>query len=1137
MSRQANWADIDDDDDDWAPESIEWTDGTKITLPQADEVVPASAKATVVTTFNETANTESPKSKSPVPTTTSSTIKLGGMSSGSGKGLILKGAAEKPTLVAKPPGPPAPVKSPWAPLPPVDKMAPIAAELQQTNQQQPSRFSQRDAHGFENMPPLPAKEIAADDFSRSWREGGSNNNRELFNSQSGRYEPVNDSRKSSSRNDMHSRQPALLQRPLQQDQQGPAEPSPAFQTHRATGQDGSYGRRRTSSTVSGGSGNLVRRMSKGQDMHAPHEMLHNRRGSLVAVTDSPSSPSIPTSSLHQPNQRGYSQQQWPGRASPSLSHDSPASAHGQMATSGGGQPTAPAIPFEDEVELQKKIMRESRELARKRRLEEEAREEAERKERIRLKLEAMGPPPESKKNKKDPTKDEKTIPSQVQARDGVSASISPPKPPVPEFAGEVKQYGMMKVHPPDSLTTEAKVAKTDDVRPPSQDIRANGIHPTASNTGADNQQASNDARQTQTWQSAAPSGADRYPSWGTPTTHPNQGRNVWGPPTNDRTLGNGTFNPELSRLPDVHATQSSQMAGSGPGPIGPPNSNRMNGQYQGRAREQFGGQRPSPIGPPQRQQALTREQQQRAQANSAWNSLPEKLAQEDARAREEQDKQDATRLELQIAGVDTSHPQPVYKDTWKQVGVGEDGTRTSIKAVSQTIIDGINSTTSSVWNEFPPQPVQEDGQERPRFDQQQENTWRQMDPNAAKMDVSQPIYKDTWRHVQLENGVRNEILGSTATINNGSSSTASPPVRGSRFFPQSKDVRIEDPTVSFTRPGSPSPPPPTMAGHPAYDGDTAHPQVSLPRPPPVVRLPPPRVLAPIGPPKPITSFAAAAAAPVAPAVPQSNIPLLYQSRQQDDGNRYRNDQMASARIPHGTSGAGDWQDRINNLIGRRSSPKSHALAVDSSSKSALELPTAQKSATVSLPNSASGDTSDDESLFETKPMAEECFEEQEMGSLPPIRVPNKAPEAAWSLTVPENKPLPRKFVLSQVTSADPISFLAQVGKDGTTMHIFLPGMAEEKLITLPRKFEPRQKSNSRRGQPRGGAPRHASSSHPRGGRPRDSSSGFPSPGLEHTSISPSPTSSNRGGTRGRGAFGSHWNSNRHVSTPNSAINV
>jgi hypothetical protein len=159
-----------------------------------------------------------------------------------------------------------------------------------------------------------------------------------------------------------------------------------------------------------------------------------------------------------------------------------------------------------------------------------------------------------------------------------------------------------------------------------------------------------------------------------------------------------------------------------------------------------------------------------------------------------------------------------------------------------------------------------------------------------------------------------------------------------------------------------------------------------------------------------------------------------------------------------------------------------------------------------------------------------------MGSLPPIRVPNKAPETAWT-PAPPAKPLPRKFV-TEVTSANPVSFPAQITNNGNTLHIFLPGMPEEKCVNVPIKTEPRQKSNnSRRGGTRGGTPRHASSNHPRGGRSRDASSGFPSPGLEQASISPSPTSSNRGGARGRGGFGSHWNNNRHVSTPSSAINV
>jgi hypothetical protein len=125
--KEKNWADIDDDDDDWAPETIEWTDGTKITLPQADEVpvsppeVPAPPPV-----LKDLKPVDVPKSKSPAPTQSASpTIKPSGFGSGR-TGLVLKGAAEKPTLVAKPPGPPTPVKSPWAALPPVDKVAPVA---------------------------------------------------------------------------------------------------------------------------------------------------------------------------------------------------------------------------------------------------------------------------------------------------------------------------------------------------------------------------------------------------------------------------------------------------------------------------------------------------------------------------------------------------------------------------------------------------------------------------------------------------------------------------------------------------------------------------------------------------------------------------------------------------------------------------------------------------------------------------------------------------------------------------------------------------------------------------------------------------------------------------------------------------
>lgn len=1045
--------------------------------------------------------------------------------SGGGKGLILKGAAEKPTLVAKPPGPPTPVKSPWAPLPPVDKITPISADLQQAQQSQQSRFMQRDPHAFESMPPTPAKEIAADDFSRSWRDGNniSSTNRELFNSQSGRYEPVNDSRRGSSRNDMHSRQPALLQRPSHQDQ---PEPSAAFQTHRASGQEAGYGRRRTSSNVSGGSGNFARRMSKGQEMLPPHELFGARRGSLVATSEDPSSPRNYSPSGNPQVQRSH-QQQWQARASPVISHASPTSTHGQIAVSGTSQPSIPGLPLEDEVELQKKIMRETRELARKRRLEEEAKEEAEKKERIRLKLEAMGPPPETKKTKKETPKEEKAVPTHIQTRDSVSNSLPPPKPPVAEVAGEIKQYGMMKVHPPESvsLTSADHTSVSEATRPLSQGSRPNGIHHESAEVTASSQQLPGDSRQSQTWQSSAPSGQDRFSSstWANPTGHATQGRNVWGPPSNDRTLGNGTFNPELS----LHGSQSSQMASTGPGPIGPPNPNRTNGGYQGRAREQYG-QRPAPIGPPHRLQGVTRQDLPRAQANLAWNALPEKLAEEDV----EKAKQATNQRDLQESSGDASLSQPVFKDTWRQVSLGDDGTRSGIQSVSHNVNDPAIADPTMAWKDFPSKLVQDEAAERAMLEQQAA-VRRQLEASGLRKDVAQPVYKDTWRQVQLENGVRSDVLGSS-TVNSGTSATSSPAVRGSRFFPQSRDVRLEDPNTSFVRPGSPSPPPPTMAGHPAYDGDISHPHVHLPHWPPVVKLPPPKILAPIGPPKPAASFAAAAATPSASTI-SSAPPSTYHSRQQDV--RYPNE--APSRPAIGPSGGDNWQDRINHLIGRKTSPpKTHALAVDSSSKHALELPSSQMSATVSLPGSITGNITEDDGAVESKPMAEECFEEQEMGSLPNIRVPNKAPEAAWQLAPPPSTKFSRKFALSNITSSESFVFSPQITNNGFVIHIMIPGMTDEKCANIQRSHEPRQKSNGRRsGVSRGGPSRHASSSHLRGGRPRDTSSSFPSPKSDSGPASPSPNSSSRGGARGRGGYTGTWNTHRNTPTPSSAINV
>ncbi|KAI9052965.1 hypothetical protein LZ554_003236 [Drepanopeziza brunnea f. sp. 'monogermtubi'] len=1088
--KQANWADIEDDDDDWAPETIEWTDGTKITLSQAeDPPAPVPEPAPAPAPAPKEIFVAKPKSPQPAQASAPPPVKPSGFGSGRA-GLVLKGASEKPTLVAKPPGPPTPVKSPWASLPPVDKVAPVSIEPQQ-QQHTNSRFNQRDPNGFNGMPPPPAKEIAADDFSRSWREG-SNTSRELYNSQSGRYEPVNDNRRgpmrNDARNDSRAHQPALLQRPPLHD--GAPEPSAAFQTHRASGHEG-YGRRRTSSNLSGGSGNLVRRMSRGHEMPPPHELSNVRRGSLAAVSDAPSSPRNFSPSGQHPNQRGYpahpqgqhwqsSQQgqQSQSRAPPAESNSSPkpTNLNTVPATSAvsGAPAQTPAVPYEDPIEEQKKIMRATRELAIKRRQEEEAKEEAARKERIRIKLEAMGPPPESKK-KKDAAKEELTTPKQIQSQEAAAA------PPVQsqEQASAATQNDAKVKPSSDSAQKHAVISPVEEkpvaTHTSNQDMRSNGAH--QGRTMAP--QTSQDGRPS-SWQDNTAPSADRYQSWNAAPTPQSSSMNVWGPPTNDRTLGNGTFNPELSRVPDIH--QSSH-----PGPIGPPN--RGNAQFQqGRGRDPYGS-RPAPIGPPNRYQGqLSRQdlEKKAAVARSGWGSLPQVLQHNESIEAKQHDLERAQKLKQIEQGILPEPVGPMIQETWRQVAINEDGSRGKI----QTNITSVHDPQA--WKS------QEESTTRGGMFEDQEAARRQpIDPvgNQSRFnDGSQPPFNDAWR--------------TQANVN------ASPAVRGSRFFPNNRDVRLEEQYALYDIPSSPSPPPPTMAGHPAYDGDIAHPHVSLPRPAPVVKLPPAPVMAPIGPPPKPVSFAQVVQAP---AVPVINHNAGYQSRQNAHGYQdIRRQEQPTA---------GGWQDRISNLLGRKNSPpKSHALAVDSSSKNALELPKQQVGATVSLPSVGLGDLAFDNGAVESKPAAEECFEEQEMGSLPIVKVPHLAPPSAWNLAPSPSKSFPRKFQVSQVLTAEPLHFGQHIVNNIANLVIKLPGQDDPKSVTIA--VAPRQRSDSRRGANSRGRGAQSSSSHPRGRGGRDASSGYPSTNHDNASVA-SNTNSGRGGRSSR-SYGSSWGRN---STP------
>jgi hypothetical protein len=1024
---QNNWADIEDDDEDWTPETITWKDGTKVALSHTDEVPPppepepepaprqavkedgAADKVKLPPAGPSAGPPASLPASSPAGPPPS--IKTGVLASG--KGLVLKGVPEKPTLVAKPPAPPTPAKSPWAPLPKIERVSPVTADMPS---QAGTKYPPRDTATHRTNLPPPPKEIAADDFSRApWRDGAPGANRELFNSQSGRYEPVVDRRGQMRPEVPHGRQPALLQRPLHHDQQGPIEPNGAFQAGSNNEQPGPYGRRRGSSNVSGGSGSWQRLRGLEHPL-PPSELTNARRESMTGRSDGPASPS----GLQGGPQHG---QGWQTRASPGVVHATPYQQAGQapdgrsMMPPPAQQPAAVPVTgvTEEDYELQKKLMRERRELARRRREEEEAKEEAARRERIRLKLEALGPAPEANSTKKtvpkDHAKEQASTPTQIQARE----NLAPQKPAPSE-----------ETQAPENAVPAA--AGSESVNPPA--LPPNGVQaqPLPPSDSTESRSQPHGANQARSWAPAARP-TDRHPAvtWGAqPST-----ANVWGAPNNNRSLGNGTF------AVDIGAPQIPQV--SGPGPIAPPNGARAATSSQPAVPAPAPAPRLPPIGPPRRasrNEQVSGRTAERETKDNPWAAAvrlnDDKFSEMLNVQYEERDRR------LQAEGRSVADIQPVIKDTWRPTKLDDSGVRTEDTA-KQTLKIGQESPWAASTESNP--------------------TSSQQAPSA----VSSAAPSEYGQLAQSAPAARDMTSASIL----GAKTAAPQQGRGSRFFP-SRDIRQEL-SVETARPKSPSPPPPDMAGHPAFDGDATHPHVSLPRPHPVVRLPP---------------SAAKESEGGAPALGQPRIqaPSFAWATQAaykgEEGAPRKSDNM--------------WQARIDSLLGgRKVHPKS-------TGAEGLRFPHHQQPA---FPAEKDGSVT-------TKGMSEECFEEQEMGSVPPIRIPNMTPEMAWQPS-PEPKALHKKLY-AVVSSGESITFPVDMSGAGTIWHVRLPGN-ESKSITVP--FG-RARSNPRRGGPRGG--RHPTAPRQSKGQGRET----PSYSTEQQSTS-APRSNapqgrnSRGGYRGR----------------------
>ena len=1125
--KEAKWADIDDDEDDWAPETIEWNDGTKINLAQVDTATPIVPEQLTAVESSQQLQ-EQPESEPTATTPTKMTtlvgpkptvLKLGASASSQPKPpppidspqlqqSLTKSFNDKPTLVAKP-SPAPPPKNPWATLPPVDKYAPVTPPVlpPQARYGRDSFFSESmppppPPHAQTQMPAQPAKEIAADDFSRFTRDGTSGTPRELFNSQSGRYEPVAADGRRASRKDQGFRAPAVLQRPSASDIHGPAEPSPAFQTTRSQQQDATqWRRRRASSNISGdNSSTFARRMSMtttGKDTNTGQrrdsQLEQPLTPSVSSATKSVASPVI----SHAQSIMSQSPVVGTVQAIPSEYQQSSIP---QMPPPFPHPPGTTATPFghtnPEDVKIQKNLMKEKAEAAHKRRIEEEQREEAEKRERLKVKMEQLGLTGE--KTSKKAAKEEVVEPSlpelvskdvndspanQPQMPAAAAKAASPPKPPVPTANGAPQQYGLMKVHPPQivSPTTttmgERKPVNvpSDVVRDTNQDAKGqpakkelvaqvNGDHQAHSNKrrelGASNESDEKSMvdhlpRRGLTPVGPPPSSANTgYQGWPqhSMATHSAPGGNVWAAPAHHKGLGNGDFQKRAQVTP----AQQQQSTPQQPYPQPPP----LQQQHLVSPQPQ-----PPPIGTP-RQTTI-------AYSNNVRPPLSEPP------------------IVSLPRHVDAITPQPVTKfgSDPNVIASTNHLSRTHTTATTdQSIIKPVPALGAmatqrteqppprggmAIWNDFANNATAYDTKAREKIAEENAVALAEQQKTGKPLPAG-PTFNETWNKVvkgeslgarQLVESVktqRDSILAETTPA------VATQPIR-SRFqdiFDQT-DRPLQNRQAVSIQPDLLSSPPPEIEFHPVF-GLAQRPVVNLPgskvrnfdhpeegeeqaSEKPIVRLPPPKTSSVLG---------------GTPVVVDSKSTLLSPMR-------------AQPFVANPT-----WQDRINGLFDRkialeeRKSLDSTGFSESKPSYSEL-LPVG--STYVSLPPSTIHSTVQP-ILFQKNVEEEDAlFEERDFGSVPTVRVPAMAPPPAWNPAKPySNRQRMLRMILPDTAILSCANFIP--GVDDLTRQgdipviIKLGGMTTPKTKSLNRPGNPKQARQSHTNT-RGKSRSHA---HPKG---------------------------------------------------------
>ncbi|KAB2579437.1 hypothetical protein DBV05_g2003 [Lasiodiplodia theobromae] len=716
------------------------------------------------------------------------------------------------------------------------------------------------------------------------------------------------------------------------------------------------------------------------------------------------------------------------------------------AVNGGANPMA---AYQEQVKIQEQMMREKIERARaekQKRREEEEKEEAARKERLRLKLEALGPPPSKADKPKSPTAGSEP----PQAQQKPTTIQSPPKPPIPTAEGEVAQYGMMKVHQPHSVKRTGEHLRPSEqsrreVKSPERKAVSPAKSPAA--PAAETTKAQPDGVSTP--DEAAPQLEQKVPAWkpsvasGTPWA-PLRSRNVWGPPNQERGIGNGTFGhtqqppPAAAPGPIAPPAATTKLPTSPPRFTHPPSaeqpssssSSTFASQPDLRSQDSFAhppaamasaAVAPGPIGPP-------KSAPRPAFDVSAWSASS--IAESDAKlARRREENYQANR----------GKPLPAFNETFKQTAIEGSLDRRRVLETKSTV-------------HLHPNNVSKPDEQAPHTSHSEQSSRSTPIPFGEPYKSSVGDEPSTLRPIGSEKVLSSP--GSTGTSGN----------RSSRFFPRTQDAfDAVQATVSQLILNGDSPPPPETSSHPVFTGDALHPIVKLPQKI-KVKLP--------------------------PAASHSSSPVIMPARPGFS-------RLGSQPIIQQPG----WQERINGLLGRASAPApsppkpATSLAVAPASKAPYDHTGPRAGATVSLPSKpalvmfASG--------YNASPVSKSAFEEvmsvPEAFSAPTVCLPKEPHMNAGLAPVapPATRPGSRFYKTTDAFSIDPtFSPIAECEQNaqGIIITIHMPASDAVKTRIMARRRNQGRKPSGYNNKKRNMAPRENSNS---GSRPRKTSGNVP----------------------------------------------